>query len=154
MHLMILSCNASIHGRTMHRTLNNEWTRKQEEYCLPSEPQEKLPWSRRNALNFLLPPMVRTWCTRRGMIFVIAAGRPSSNFLFLRIWGMRPPVFLRLCHLSWDIPEQIYKNSMIAKPNISHQTYWNIVYLTIKSTTMAIWGQETVILVKSIPLSK
>ena len=132
MHLKILSCNASIHGRTMHRTLNNEWTRKQAEHCLPSEPQEKLPWSRRNALNFLLPPMVRTWCTRRGMIFVIAAGRPSSNFLFLRIWGMRPPVFLRLCHLSWDIPEKIY-NSMIVKPNIN-QTYWNVVYLTIKWT--------------------
>lgn len=35
---------------------------------------------------------------------VLAAGRPNSNFLFLRIWVIRPPVFLLLCHLSRDIP--------------------------------------------------
>jgi len=36
--------------------------------------------------------------------FVLAAGRPSSNFRFLRIWACRPPVALRLCHLSREIP--------------------------------------------------
>lgn len=37
---------------------------------------------------------------------VLAAGRPNSNFLFLRTWVIRPPVFLLLCHLSRDIPKQ------------------------------------------------
>ena len=44
-----------------------------------SEPQEKLPWSRRRARNLVLPPRARTVRTQ---VFddslVLAAGRPSS----------------------------------------------------------------------------
>ena len=42
--------------------------------------------------------------------FVLAAGRPSSNFRFLRICAWRPPVGLRLCHLSREIP--VNKNTV------------------------------------------
>jgi len=41
---------------------------------------------------------------RRIDTFVLAAGRPNSNFRFLRMVFMRPPVDLRLCHLSLEIP--------------------------------------------------
>ena len=35
---------------------------------------------------------------------VLAAGRPSSNFLFFLIGFLFPPVALRLCQLSLEIP--------------------------------------------------
>ena len=38
------------------------------------------------------------------LTFVIAAGLPSSNFLFIRIGFRLPPVARRLCQLSWEIP--------------------------------------------------
>ena len=45
-----------------------------------SEPQEKLPWSRRSARNLLLPPRTRTRRTHTlEDSLVIAAWRPSSN---------------------------------------------------------------------------
>lgn len=37
---------------------------------------------------------------------VLAAGRPNSNFLFLRRGLRLPPVFLRLCQWSREIPSQ------------------------------------------------
>lgn len=59
------------------------------------------------------------WCPPRSMplytcpkptsslsfTFVFAGGRPNSNFLFLRIAFLFPPVALRLCHLSLEIPD-------------------------------------------------
>ena len=49
-----------------------------------SLPQAKLPDSNRKARNFSFPPRVRTVWIRLGPSFVLAAWRPSSNFLFLR----------------------------------------------------------------------
>lgn len=69
-----------------------------------SEPHEKFPVSRRSARNFLLPPRVRTIWTLFDPIFVLAAGLPNSNFLFLWGWGRFPPVLRLLCQESLDIP--------------------------------------------------
>uniref|UniRef100_A0A8C5Q084 Uncharacterized protein n=1 Tax=Leptobrachium leishanense TaxID=445787 RepID=A0A8C5Q084_9ANUR len=41
---------------------------------------------------------------RRGPILVLAAGRPSSYFLFLWYGFLLPPVLRRLCQLSLEIP--------------------------------------------------
>uniref|UniRef100_A0A182KID7 Uncharacterized protein n=1 Tax=Anopheles christyi TaxID=43041 RepID=A0A182KID7_9DIPT len=60
--------------------------------AIPSDPQAKLPESRRRARNFLLPPRVRTKWTRVPPILVLAAGRPNSYFLFLRMAAFLPPV--------------------------------------------------------------
>merc|ERR1711976_464827 len=65
-----------------------------------SDPQAKLPVSSLRALYFLFPPRVRMVWIRRAPNLVLAAGRPSSYFLFFLSGGMRPPVFLLLCHLS------------------------------------------------------
>jgi hypothetical protein len=85
----------------------------------PSDAHEKLPLSNLRALNFLLPPLVRTKCIRFWPIyipgkyliefltivtFVLAGGRPISNFLFFLRGFFLPPVALRLCQLSLDIP--------------------------------------------------
>lgn len=48
--------------------------------------------------------MVRTVWMRLGPIFVMAAGRPSSNLRFMRIGTRRAPVALRLCQPSREIP--------------------------------------------------
>ena len=72
--------------------------------AMPSDPQEKLPISRRSARYFLLPPRVRTVWIRLAPSFVIAAGRPNSNFRFLCGCGRLPPVFRRLCQWSRLIP--------------------------------------------------
>ena len=42
--------------------------------------------------------------TRLAMRRVLAAGRPNSNFLFLRHLLKRPPVFLRLWNLACEMP--------------------------------------------------
>uniref|UniRef100_A0A2M4C9Q2 Putative secreted protein n=1 Tax=Anopheles marajoara TaxID=58244 RepID=A0A2M4C9Q2_9DIPT len=60
--------------------------------AIPSEAQAKFPASRRRARNFLFPPRVRTRCTRVAPILVLAAGRPNSYFLFLRMAAFLPPV--------------------------------------------------------------
>merc|ERR1719473_1432849 len=69
-----------------------------------SEPQEKLPESSRSARTFVLPPRQRTRRTRFWPIFVIAAGRASSNFRFFWWIGRLPPVARCLWRLSRVIP--------------------------------------------------
>ena len=49
---------------------------------MPSEPQEKLPASRRRARYLVLPPRVRTRWIRLVPIRVLAGWRPFSNALF------------------------------------------------------------------------
>lgn len=52
---------------------------------------------------------------------VLAAGRPNSNFLFLRRGLRLPPVFLRLCQWSREIPVEWikrYYNNAISKVRI------------------------------------
>ena len=83
---------------------------------MPSEPQEKFPWSRRRARYFLLPgeniytkPVRKIFLqrsspprTRRvwilcGASLVMAAGLANSNFLFFLMGTRLPPVARRLC---------------------------------------------------------
>lgn len=49
---------------------------------MPSEPQEKLPDSRRRARYLVLPPRVRTRWIRLVPIRVLAGWRPFSKALF------------------------------------------------------------------------
>lgn len=51
----------------------------------PSEPQAKLPLSRRRALYLWLPPRVRTVWTRLAPILVLAAWRPASKARFFPV---------------------------------------------------------------------
>merc|ERR1719369_1192656 len=52
----------------------------------------------------MLPPIVLTVLILLVPIFVLAEGRPNSNFLFFRTIGRFPPVFLLLWTLSREIP--------------------------------------------------
>merc|ERR1719410_3266192 len=58
---------------------------------MPSEPQEKLPWSRRRARYFLLPPRTRRVWILCGASLVMAAGLANSNFLFFLMGTRLPP---------------------------------------------------------------
>lgn len=51
----------------------------------PSEPQAKLPESRRSALYLELPPRVRTVWTRLWPILVLAGWRPASKARFFPV---------------------------------------------------------------------
>jgi len=76
---------------------------------VPSEPQLKLPKSRRRARNLRLPPRARTVRTRfliPDTSLVMAGARPSSNFRFLRIEMRLPPEARRLCVESREIPAE------------------------------------------------
>lgn len=48
---------------------------------------------------------------RCGPSLVFAAGRPNSNFLFLRMGFLFPPVALRLCQWSREIPTMQYREA-------------------------------------------
>merc|ERR1719318_45639 len=52
----------------------------------------------------MLPPRHLTRCILFAPTLVLAAGRPSSNFLFFLSGFLLPPVFRRLCQLSREIP--------------------------------------------------
>ena len=71
-----------------------------------SDPHEKLPWDKRRALNFILPPRARTGRTRLSSTesLVMAAGRANSNLRFLMCTCLRPPVLRLLCLESLEIP--------------------------------------------------
>ena len=51
-------------------------------------------------------------------IFVLAEGRPNSNFLFFRTIGRFPPVFLLLWTLSREIPMAIRGEGVVSKTAI------------------------------------
>jgi hypothetical protein len=79
-HLQNMSLVAkNILSRVIHTTLIIRVLR-----VTCSEPQAKLPESRRRARYLRLPPRTRTECMRFTPSLVLAAWRPSSNFRFLR----------------------------------------------------------------------
>merc|ERR1719162_2252767 len=69
-----------------------------------SEPQAKLPLSRRKARYFMLAPRQRTERTRFAPSFVIEDGRPISNLRFFWWMFKRPPVLQCLWRESRAIP--------------------------------------------------
>ena len=77
-----------------------------------SEPQLKLPVSRRRARCFMLPPRQRTSRVRLGPILVIAIWRPISNFRFMWCLGFLPPVSRRLCCESREMPMTAGKSGL------------------------------------------
>merc|ERR1711939_403422 len=84
-----------------------------------SEPQAELPVSRRMARDLVLPPRTRTWWMRFGPSLVMAAWRPSSNFLFLRYWARAAPVALRLWRESREIPVRSLVSQFLASSHSS-----------------------------------
>ena len=69
-----------------------------------SEPQAKLPASRRSARYLVCPPRTRTVWMRLAPSLVDADWRPSSYLRFLIVCGFLPPVARRLWRLSREIP--------------------------------------------------
>ena len=53
----------------------------------------------------MFPPRTRSGCILEGPMRVIAGGLPDSYNLFFFRLAFLPPVALRLCLLSLDIPE-------------------------------------------------
>jgi len=59
-------------------------------------------------IQFIIEKIKLAVWIRCGPSLVFAAGRPNSNFLFLRRGFLFPPVALRLCQWSREIPTVQY----------------------------------------------